>query len=423
MGIKKSLPAQTGHATRMSRRTVRQGAALLTVIFIMLVFSVLAAGLAALIFSGSRSTVDDYRYDRAFYIAEAGRKLGVKQVFDMADWSGVSGMLATKIFGGGCFVVSALSSSTQSITIQSIGILTLEAKTYQRAVKSSLIKEVWGFRNEYVLYWGGSGGGGSTAIGNNVEIYGDVLANSSIVFGNGATVEGDVYASGTITGGAITGTREPGASMPSDPPQLNTSYYDTQISLAASSSTPGQSWGDCTINTDWYINGNLIVGNNNTISVAGPHLVVVNGTVTTGNGVIIGSNLTLIAKGAVIMGNSTNIGDNCLFYSRTSFTFGNEFDSGSFAAGHGTSFLTPGNITCGNGNSSMSAAIDGLIYCGGTLTMGNNINFYGNIVANKVSTMGNNSQLHLSPNLVDYSSIHGLEGGTTTSVSTWEESF
>jgi len=65
----------------------RKGFALLTVIFIVLVFSVIVVGLVALLFASSRSTVDNYRFDKAYYIADAGRTFGFKLAYPITNWT------------------------------------------------------------------------------------------------------------------------------------------------------------------------------------------------------------------------------------------------------------------------------------------------------------------------------------------------
>lgn len=400
---------------------MKKGYALLTVVFVMLALAVLVVGVVMLMFISSRSSVDAYKYDRAFYIAEAGRVFASKQFYAANDWTQNMGLPVTRAFGDGCFTSSIATQTATAITLISVGVITVEGKTYQRSIRVILSKQLWAFAEDYMIAWAGGGSGSTTAqIDNNVLIGGDVQIHGNINLGLNAVISGDAYASGSIYGSTsgITGTYESASVLSTTPPRLNTSYYDNQILVAGDYNNGSQSWNSQTITGDIYIDGDLTIKNNANIDVSGAARVVVTGTVTMNNNVTIGNHLTLISSGVVNIANNATIGDYCTLFSTNGFTINNNIESGAFIAGAGTSFLTPGNFSVWN-----NAVIYGFIFCGGTLAFHNNTTFYGNIVANDVNSIGENSRLYMSPELVNYDSIQGLEGGSEVRLGAWEEVF
>jgi hypothetical protein len=129
--------------------------------------------------------------------------------------------------------------------------------------------------------------------------------------------------------------------------------------------------------------------------------------------------MRLISGGLITINNNVTIGKRCLLYSTTGFSINNNFTCGGAGTGEGTSLITPGAFSSFWNN----ATIYGFIYVGGTLNLNNGTNFWGNIIANQVSGVGNNSQLHLSSTTNTLGSITGLTGGGSveTSVTGWDE--
>jgi hypothetical protein len=399
----------------------RSGFTIIAAIFIIIIVVLLAITTATMMSTESSLAVKNTHSTKAFYIADAGFDYYLKELKANADWS-TPPTQPTKSFSGGVFTISTSAASQNSITVTSLGIITSEGQTYTRTMRSTITRMagLQGILNEYLLYWGGVGGGGSTTISNNVGIWGDIFANSSISMGNGTTVNGDTLATGTITGGTVTGSREQNTSLPTNPPTMDTTYYTNLIAYANSNPTPppgNKTWNTSTKTGSIYIRGNLVI--NGTISVTGVCTTAVTGTITINNGAIIRDNMRLISGGLITINNNVTIGKRCLLYSTTGFSINNNFTCGGAGTGEGTSLITPGAFSSFWNN----ATIYGFIYVGGTLNLNNGTNFWGNIIANQVSGVGNNSQLHLSSTTNTLGSITGLTGGGSveTSVTGWDE--
>lgn len=398
-----------------------KGFAIIVAIFIVVALSSFVLLTTSLLSSSTDLAVKKQDSLQAFFIADTGYQSYLQQLKADDDWSSPPTQLSG-VFKNGTFSVTTSNETEDGIEINSTATLTKEGQTYTRQLTMTISREIWGFMDEYVLYWGGvDGSSGTTQIGNNTLIDGDILANNDVNLGSGVTVSGDAYSSGNITGdtSGITGDNESQADMPSDPPSLETTYYDAFLATAATYPSGNVSWNNETLSSvasPYYINGDLAIGNNGTINITDNVVVVVTGDVTINNNATIGNNLTLIVEGSVVIENNVNVGSSCIFFSYPGFTINNNIESGTFAAGSGTSFLTPGDFNVWN-----NAEIYGLIYAGGTFSAHNSMDFYGNIIANHVDQISNNSELHLSPGLVDLSLLEGLTGGTEFLIRSWQE--
>ena len=152
----------------------------------------------------------------------------------------------------------------------------------------------------------------------------------------------------------------------------------------------------------YYVKGNVTL---DSLTLSGATTIVATGTIIVGNNKTIGNNLTVIAAGAITIGNNTEIGTNGLWYSGTRITIGNSGEIADVHAGAGTSFITPGNLITGNVFES-----NGLIFSGGSFIAGNNFEFTGLVVANSV-TIGNNAELSVNPNVINFDAVPGMSAG------------
>lgn len=400
----------------------KPGFTIIAAIFIIIIVVLLAITTATMMSTESNLAVKNNHSTKAFYIADAGFDYYLKDLKADTDWS-TPPPQPTKSFSGGVFTISTSAESQNSIMVTSLGIITSEGQTYTRTMRSIIARMagLQGILDEYLLYWGGVGGGGSTTISNNVGIWGDIFANSSISMGSGTTVNGDTLATGTITGGTVTGSREQNTALPTNPPTMDTTYYTNLIAYANNNPTPppgNKTWNTSTKTGNIYIRGNLTI--NGTITITGTCTTAVTGTVTINNGATIRyENFRLIAGGLITINNTVTIGKRCLLYSNTGFSINNGFTCGGAGTGEGTSLITPGTFSSFWNN----ATIYGFIYVGGALSLNNGTKFWGNIIANQVTGIGNLSQLHLSSTSNTLSSITGLTGGGSmeTSVTGWDE--
>jgi len=193
------------------KKNNRKGFALLTIIFIMLVLSVLVVGIVALFFSGANIFVKDYSSDKAFYIAEAGKAYAMKRLGSDTDWSSAEGFPLTNDFAGGQFSCSLEGATTHEAWLISVGTITREGTTYLRGIKGKIIRSSSGL-GEFGMF-----AEGDITIGDNAEINGDLSATGTITIGDGGSVSGEVNEN---------------ADPPTDPPTVDSTYYDMMIATA-----------------------------------------------------------------------------------------------------------------------------------------------------------------------------------------------
>ncbi len=117
---------------------MKKGFGLLAVVFIILVFSVLAIGFVSFILSESDLSVKKYRYTRAFYVAEAGRNFAIKHISSYPDWSGDVGLPLTESFGDGTFTISVANVSPDQVDLSAMALVTAEGKTYSRTLMATV---------------------------------------------------------------------------------------------------------------------------------------------------------------------------------------------------------------------------------------------------------------------------------------------
>ncbi|MCD6380012.1 hypothetical protein J7M07_06180, partial [bacterium] len=131
---------------------------------------------------------------------------------------------------------------------------------------------------------------------------GNVFNNGSVVVNNPASIDSNSVdsclpsgESANYSGGQLF-PYETISPIP-DQPILNTSFYDSLITKAASAAHADITWGTMQLTDTIYINGNLVIKKNNNITTSGTtSLVAVNGSVAVGQGVSISNGITIIAR-------------------------------------------------------------------------------------------------------------------------------
>ena len=93
------------------------GFSILTTIFVLVVLSALGLGALEVITGSSQMSVDEYRSQRAFDVAQAGLQYTAQQLAGDTDWSDNVG--ETKSFGPGSFTTSFLSQTASTASVQS----------------------------------------------------------------------------------------------------------------------------------------------------------------------------------------------------------------------------------------------------------------------------------------------------------------
>ncbi|MDI6731758.1 MAG: pilus assembly PilX N-terminal domain-containing protein, partial [Candidatus Margulisbacteria bacterium] len=327
----------------------KKGFALLTVIFIVLVFAVVGAGLVYMFVEEGKLSVAELRYNQAFYVAEAGRHYAVKRLASFNDWTTSMGFPMAMLFDDGAFIISTSNASVDSITITSTGLVTIEGNTYSRTVRANAGRSNSLFGGYGIYSYGSASGDLTTNIGSNAVINGSIFVNADLYLNNNVAVNGDAAATGNITGGSgvtVTGETDSGASLPSTTPTLETSDYDDQIAVAAARPAGDVTYsGTNTLSNCVYVNGNVTVSNNARIKVTGTATIVATGVVNVANNVVFNSNLSVIADGVITIQNNVDIGQNAHWYSSTGIQAGNNAEIGTVLVATGAVFLSPGDIS------------------------------------------------------------------------------
>ncbi|MDD5593653.1 MAG: hypothetical protein PHG97_02785 [Candidatus Margulisbacteria bacterium] len=389
----------------------RRGFTIIAAVFIILVVAVFALVTLSFVSSDAVISVKNYYSLKVFYISEAGAEYYTKQLKGDSDWT-TPPTVETKAVGGGYFSIVTSQEAQDSITFTSMGVLTIEGRSYTRAIRISLSRSniLSDLSKNYAIYMGS--GDGAT-IGNSSIVRADVFVSGNLTLGSGAQITGDAAATGNISGGTVLGSRETYVPPPANPPTLDSAYYDNlTIEAKANPTYPrgNRNFSGSLAPGTHLVDGNVTIGSpsQSTLTLTGVTTIVATGSILIGNSQTIGNYLTVIAAGPITIGNSSRIGDGGLWYSGISITMGNSPDIADVASGIGTAFITPGNIVAGN-----SCDFKGLVFAGGSLTMGNSLQFSGLIVAEQV-TIGNSAILSANPalSIYDIPGVSGnLEGG------------
>jgi cytoskeletal protein CcmA (bactofilin family) len=231
----------------------RQGAALLVVLFIVMVITIVSLGFL------SRSDVElacgqnMILRTQMDYLAESGLEHARGLIINPQDvvseyWTGAT---AQQLVAGDDYYdvnVVKLSECNYQITCDAY-----REKMGEKVGRNSLRAELR--LDPCIAFW--SGGDGETTISSNTTIYGDVYCNGNLV--NNGSIGGDVFADSLSGSGIKTGQRyNVSQAVGVTSPGLNISDF-------ALNPVPDPN-GDVEISEDMVINGALVVNGNLTIN-------------------------------------------------------------------------------------------------------------------------------------------------------------
>ncbi|OGC07219.1 hypothetical protein A3H38_03320 [candidate division WOR-1 bacterium RIFCSPLOWO2_02_FULL_46_20] len=227
----------------------RNGFGLLTIVFIILVFSVLAIGLVSFMVSETNVTVKEYHYTKAFHVAQAGQNFAAQHLAAYPDWIVDMGLPLARSFAGGTFAISSTQESGDQITIVSVGLVTREGKTYSSTISAAYsISAGSGLTHnfDYALYSGPAGGGATLRIQGSAQIFGDFYYNGPIRLGGSASQQGGtIYSTSLVLDGTATYDSWE-AATPVDMPIWDNTSYEAILatSTQSASSTLALGWGN-----------------------------------------------------------------------------------------------------------------------------------------------------------------------------------
>lgn len=209
------------------------GFAFLTVVFIMVAFTILGVGAVALITGSASQMEDEFHSQQAFDLANAGIAYEAEQLENDSDWSDNTGY--TKVMDPGQFTISYIAQSTNQCTVKSVG-------TVQGV--SRAVQQVF------------SRGQGPMAFTKAIYTENDIDVSGS----SSGEVTGDVSAGGTIDeDGGVTFNDEVDANNPdADVPTVDWAYWQA---IADHVITGNFNFSSTTYTGIYYITGNVTFNN------------------------------------------------------------------------------------------------------------------------------------------------------------------
>lgn len=290
----------------------RQGAILTAVVIVMLVVTIMIAGLWQLCSMDGIETAQNVTSTKAFWYAEAGLHYAMALLNYDASFRASPHSISTN--GTGCvYSVSVVADTTTNFTITSTGTVGRSTRIVQQ---TTVVVTNWPDAFDYAL----AGFGGTMSIKNNDIITGNVYQVGSVDIGN-STVSGTVYStdSGVLP------------NPPPSPPNPDFSWYYGEISKTATLGGPMPSGNLVSGPTIYVTNSNATI----TQTIQGPRTLVFANNVTISG--LIGPSVWILAGGTITL--NSDVGDLNLMFATTGIDLG---DTHTF--GNQNCLLTHGDI-------------------------------------------------------------------------------
>jgi len=238
-----------------------------------------------------------------------------------------------------------------------------------------------------------------------------VYADNNVYIGPGARINNGLF---VTAGHAVTGEGSyilypipfPAPSFPT----LDTSYYDSQIAIAAQASPGDRSyhWPWPIPNPSIYVNGNVYLDT----TVYGSGQIVATGNINIQSSAYISSNISIISGGNLVFEDHASVQDDCVLFARQQMTI-QSVDNQNHV-----SFVCPGQINVAN-----NAQLDGIMY-GGSVTFGNTAYLYGSLMAGNYGTQNvlqNNARVYYYHSHFPTVPPPGLAGAYSQVSGSWKE--
>ena len=344
----------------------RPGYALEAVLIFLCACVVLGATVYTVTKPEMQSAVYQVKKTAAFYTAEAGLQDALQVLQATPTWT--EGF-TNKPFMNGFYTVT-LDAAASPATLTSKGWVSAATpgRTIQSAVKVNLTTNNGMF--DYVL--GAPYGCGGITLSNNVVVNGNVFSEGRLSVGNNAVIHG-----------STTSVAPPEITPVIPKPATACNYTSTMTSL-----------GPC------YVNGDLTIPNNKSITLTGT--LYVTGKLTLSN------NTTLVGRASVYVGDDLTMGNNSVLGDATTTNSPFIYAPGS------------GDLTISNNGASSNA----IIYAPHReITLSNNALISGSVIGHTV-TLSNNASATFARVLLPVGlSFSGSGIGWTVMAKSWEEKY
>ena len=292
----------------MFERFKKQRGISLVILIIMVVFvGIMVAGIHAFLAENIRLSDVEKQRARALYLAE----MGISDSFWELNYS-------EKLYGSPAQPYGQIDQQTVNFFDGSSGTYEVPEPTdsivstgvYGDITRILKVKIDY-FTSQYVFF---AGSANDFTFTKNSEIEGDVFINGSVTVGTPTQIDTN----------QMTLYLPPGESAEydnhdpfpyttlNDPPSfpgLNTSYYDNLLSQCSTMSPGDSIWDDRSLPDTVWINGNLTINKNKTISTSGSSsIVVVTGSATINKNVQLTDSIQLITQNGIACDMNITVG-------------------------------------------------------------------------------------------------------------------
>lgn len=403
----------------MNYERLKQGFALVGAIIILVLFLTLGVFGASMMATSSQVAFSTLEAIRTFYTAEAGLEVVLYQLStDTTFRDNPPAFLNGSIsISGGFYNYSvSINKMGNSYYLSVVGVKkTIDGVQIKRAINYTVMLNPYPSAFEYAVSGFGQGFPTDVTLKNSVSISGDFYIYGGVEVKPASSVtNGYVYANYTTGSGTYTPAPGPPDPVP-EYPSFDTTYYDTQLSIAESTATDDLNLGtgevlDLNGATLYYEDINI----QNDANVIGPGTLVASGSVSIKNIAVVGSNVTIIAKDTISVRNSAEIQSGAVLYA--------DYNTGGKIELKNTADVT-GSIIGSEVIIANTGSVTGLVLAQ-EVEISNAVSIYGSVVTQgfKNNEIKNNPNIVYNASYLPSTAPPGLQGNNLRIVpQSWRE--
>jgi hypothetical protein len=341
---------------QMFERLKKQKGISLVILIIMVVFvGIMVAGIHAFLAENIRLSDVEKQRARALYLAE----MGISDSFWELKYSEKLYGLPSQPYGQiDQQTVNFFDGSSGTYEVPEPTDSILSTGVYQDITR--ILKVGIGYSTSHYTFFAGSVNDFTFA--KNSEVTGSVFLNSSLTVTtptNIDTCQMTLYLPSGETAQYSSGNPFPYTTL-NDPPSfpgLDTSYYDSLLNQCSTMPIGDSTWNDRSLPDTVWINGNLTINMNKTISASGSSsIVVVTGSVIINKNVRFGDSIQLITQNGITCDKNIRVGTTTGQSGNLFFTKTNSIEIGQNNIFNG-SLVSNNNLTV-----QQQATLNGFVY-------------------------------------------------------------
>ena len=385
----------------------RSGNILLITFILLTSLAMLVGSLAYLVTTSIKKTGVDLNYLKCFYYAEAGMNKALFYLKTSPTYGGYGYRWRTpglsEDIGDGNYRIRVRDGSSPfEVLITSTGNLGSSSRTLQATCQTyppTCIYPVYSLKK--------------VVMQNGSRISGSILVDDDVTVSSGAAVVGGVVMvtpGHTVGGGGNYNTDPPPSPLPAFP-TLDTSYYDTQISIAQGKPSQDRNFSGNTylFGQTIYVNGSATLWG----TLVGPGEIIATENLTIKQNAAVGSYVNLISRKKIILQKNTDLSSHSLLFGREQVYIESEVDNDGYLA-----VLSPNEIYM-----SSNTFLNGIMH-GGSINFENNAMFYGNVMAGNKSSQNilkNGARIYYNSNRLPAVPPPGLTPAGYQIPGSWKE--